>query len=211
MNISRWIYFPLIYTIIYVSWMLIGYFILGIPVDSFLGLFWLVWGAVTAFAILFFSNREARKLSDGKDERVFDVRQKRNLVLLANYDESFRMCRDAVLALRSGKIVSEDFQSREITGTNRLKKWIGNKNRIQIRLNPLNDNLTEIEINVRPALRTVLVSDGQSWKTAEEICAYLKEKDAERNKKILADSVSIMEDVYVKPFRKEKNEAPTKQ
>jgi hypothetical protein len=34
----------------------------------------------------------------------------------------------------------------------------------------------------------------------------MKERDAELNQRVLADSISIMEDVYVKPFQKEKVE-----
>lgn len=203
MKISRWIYFPLIYTILYISLLILLFSIFGLPFDSFLIWVWLIYGVLMGFLFLYISNRKAKKLSKNGDERVFDVRQNRNLILLLDYERAFNLCREAILALKKGKIKSEDFQEGEIKGVSRLK-WDIPKQKIEIRLKKINDNLTEVELFVRPGWKTIMVSSGYSWRGAEDICSYLKEKDTELNKKVLVDSAQILDDVYVKPFQKEK-------
>jgi hypothetical protein len=205
MKISRWIYVPLATSLTYAFFMsIVGWIFDGhLRFGKFV--YWLLSGALIGFVGQYLSNRKAKKVSGNKDERAFDVYQNRSLVLLTSYKKAFDLCREAVLGLKRGKIKSEDFQNGAIAGKVALN-WDTWGEIIDIDLRKINENLTEIEISVSPALRTMLASHGRSWKIAEDICLYLKEKDAELNKKVLADSVSIMEDVYIKPFQKEKIE-----
>ena len=206
MKISRWIYFPLIYTLFYISWMMIGFFLLDMTLISFNFAIWLLNGLVTSFLILYFSYRSAKKLSNNSDdERIHHVRQNRQLIVLIGFEKAFKLCREAILSLRKGTIKEESFESGEIKASCRLR-WDMAGNKIEVRLKRINENLTEIEVNILPPWKTVVADSGHSWKIAEDICDYIKQKDAEYNKNVLADSVSIMEDVYVKPFQKEKIE-----
>ena len=83
-------------------------------------------------------------------------------------------------------------------------KWHTFGDIITIDLKKINENLTEVKIRTRPIPRTILSGTGHSWKYVEDICNYLKERDAEINKKVLVDSAALLDAVYVKPFQKEK-------
>ncbi|HVE59362.1 MAG TPA: hypothetical protein VNB22_21310, partial [Pyrinomonadaceae bacterium] len=118
------------------------------------------------------------------------------------------LCRNAILSLERAKIKAEDFQKGTINAVNGSgwKIFWGTIfwGTIDFNLLKINENLTEIEFSICPVIKTAIISDGRSWEIAEDICDYIKDKDAEINKRVLADSVGIMEDIYVKPFRKEK-------
>jgi hypothetical protein len=154
--------------------------------------------------------KRSRTVSKDKDKRAFDVRQRRTLVVLVNYEKAFELCREALLSLERGKIKTKDLQNGTIHGVNALdwKTFWKNKfwGTIDFNLKKINENLTEIEISIDPMMQTMIVSNGQSWKIAEDLCDYLREKDAEINQKVLVDSTMILEDIYVKPFHKEKVE-----
>ena len=206
MKINRWIFFPLIHVIFIVSLTILLFYLFGLKFNSVLLLVWLLYALLMAFLMLYFTDRKARKTSKFNDSRVFEIRQYRALPLLLDKEKTFNLCREAMLSQKNIKILKESFINGEIKGINRSIKenFIGEQ--IDIHLTKLNDNLTEVEVFVRPAWKTVIVSRGQTWKIAEEICKYLNEKDAEINKKVLADSAVILDDVYVKPFQKEKVE-----
>jgi hypothetical protein len=206
MKISRWIYFPLIYTLIYVSLMCIFFLILGEPLLSFQFGLWLLNGLLISFVLLYFSYRKAKKLSNNTDdERIHHVRQNRELVVLLDYEKAFNLCREAILSLRKGKIKSANPETGELKASCKLR-WDLPRHKIEFNLKKINENLTEIELHVFPPWKTVVVSSGHSWKIAEDLTTYLKEKDTELNKKVLTDSADLLEDVYVKPFQKEKIE-----
>lgn len=202
MKINRWILVPLIFAIFYTLWMLI----LGQGVGWRSALFLLVSGAVMGLLIQYISYTTARRVSKDKDARAYDVYQTRNLVVLTDYETAFNFCREAVsFSLTRGKIKDEDFQNGKLKAVNRIglgSYWAT----IDFNLKKINENLTEIEFFISPVIKTQMVSDGKSWLIAESIYDYIKQKDTEINKKVLADSVSIMEDVYVKPFQKKKVE-----
>jgi hypothetical protein len=203
MKISRWIYFPLLYTVLYFSMMFLFFIVLGEPLLSFQFGLWLFNGLLVSFMLLFFSYRKAKKLSNNAaDERIHHVRQNRELVVLLDFEKAFSLCREAVLALRKGKIKSENPAAGELKASCRVR-WDVPRHKIEFKLKKINENLTEIELRVLPPWKTVVVSSGYSWKIAEDLIKDLREKDAELNKKVLTDSAELLADVYVNPFQKE--------
>ena len=199
MKISRWIYFPLIFIAAYV----LPRFFFDERISATGLLIWTIAGAVAGFVTLLWGDARARKLTGKNGEEIYNVRQKRNLTLLLNYDKAFEICMEAVRSLNPAKIKEESLENGIIKFRTPLK-WDTFGHIITINLKKLNETLTEVEITTRPIPRTVVAGGGHSWKYAEELSNFMKEKDAEINRKILADSVGIMEDVYVKPFQKEK-------
>jgi hypothetical protein len=201
MKISRWIYLPLI--------LIAAYILPRLLVDGKISatelLIWTIFGAVAGFITLFWGDVRARRLTGKDNEEVYKVRQERNLTLLLNYEKAFEVCMEAVRSLTPAKIKEESLENGIIKFRTPLK-WDTFGHIITINLKKLNETLTEVEITTRPIPRTVLAGGGYSWKYAEDLSTYMKEKDAEINKKVLADSVGIMEDIYVKPFQKEKVE-----
>lgn len=202
MKTSRWIYVPLVVGVSYAFLMALAGLIFDMPFTFGQFLYWLVGGIFMGFIFQFLSDQKAKKVSKNKDQKAFDVYQNRVLTLLCNYEKSLALCREAVLNLKSAKITGEDFQNKKIKAMVGMN-WNTWGEVIEINLKEIGENLTEIEINVSPRLKSMLVSYGRSWEIAEDISEYLKTKDAEINKKVLTDSVVILEEVYVKPFQKQ--------
>jgi hypothetical protein len=201
MKISRWIYFPLIFIAAYV----LPRLLFDGKISATGLLIWTIAGFLAGFITLVWSHYKAKKVTGEDNEEIHAVRQKRNLTLLLNYEKAFEVCRAAVDSIHPAKIKEESPEKGVIKFRTPLK-WDTFGHIITINLKKLNESLTEVEIRTRPIPRTVLVGSGHSWKYVEDLTTYMKEKDAEINKKVLADSVSMMEDVYVKPFQKEKVE-----
>lgn len=197
----RWILIPSIF--------ILGYVLPRLLFDKQISatglLIWTIAGFVAGAMSILWGDARARKLTGTDNPEVFEVRQKRNFTLLLNYKKAFDVALEAVQSLSPAKIKEENLEAGIIKFRTRLK-WDTFGHIITINLKKLNESLTEVEITTQPIPRTVLAGSGYSWKYVEELSSFMKEKDAELNKKVLADSVGIMEDVYVKPFQKEKVE-----
>lgn len=197
MKINRWILFPLIIIVAYA----LPRIIFG---DSdFNVIFWTVWGAIFGFGSLYWSDRRARKVTGRDSEEIYEVRQRRDVTVLLDYRKAFEIVMEAVASLNPAKIKIEDFENGIIQFRTRMT-WHSWGNIVTINLKKLNDNLTEIAVATRPIPRTAVIGSGESWRCVEDICLYLTEKDAEINRKVLAGSSSILDEIYVKPFQKEK-------
>ena len=200
MKINRWILVPLILGL--ATGLMLVILQNGDWFNQFM--FGFVFGVFEGLIFQWWSERRRKKImKDGMDED-FSVKQKRDLVVLANFETAFDLCRETISEI-GAKIKTEDAANQIIkakTGMN----FHSFGTDIDFKLKPINENLTEIEIVSRPTVRTTLVDYGESYKMIENIVENLKNKDSELNRRILADSVSIMEDVYVKPFQKEKVE-----
>lgn len=200
MKINRWIFVPLILGLSTgLTFVLLqnGYWF-----NQFL--FGFVLGVFEGLIIQLWSEFRTRKLAKSNNAEDYSVRQKRELVLLVNFETAFDLCRQAV-SDAAAKIKSEDRANKIIKAKSRMNFHSFGTD-INFKLKPINENLTEIEILTRPCVKTTIVDYGESYKMIEKLTEILKDKDAELNRRILADSVGIMEDVYVKPFQKEKVE-----
>jgi hypothetical protein len=200
MKINRWILVPLILglstALMFVILQNGDWFynsLIGFAIGVVEGLIFQLWAEI-----------RTRKLSKSKNAEDYSVQQKREVVVLTNFEAALDLCRQTISDL-GAKIKSEKPAERIIKAKTRMN-FHSFGTAITFNLKPINENLTEIEIQTRPSIRTTIVDYGESYKTIEKIVETLKEKDAEMNRHILADSVSIMEDVYVKPFQKEKIE-----
>lgn len=198
MRISRWIYIPLLSIAIYV--------LVQLLVDGWADtndlLYFTISGAIVGFLTLYLNDAMVRLICGTNDKEIYKVRQKRNLTLLLKYEKAFECCLEAVVHLNPRKIQKEDLESGIIRF--RTTNWCSYDDIITINLKKINATLTEVEIQTRPAPRGVCVASGYSWKNVEDICNHLKERDAEINKKVLVESARILDEVYVKPFQKEK-------
>lgn len=199
MKISRWIYFPLYFIVAYV----LMHFLFDKSISANWLLYYAISGALIGFGTMLWNDAIARRVCETNDEEIYKVRQKRNLTLLLSYEKAFECCMEAVNAINPTKIKEENLESGVIKIRTPLK-WDTFGHIITINLKKINENLTEVKIRTRPIPRTIISASGYSWKYVEEICDYLKERDAEINKKLLVESAQILDDVYVKPFQKEK-------
>jgi hypothetical protein len=198
MKINRWILVPLVLGL--ATGLMLVILQNGYWFNQFL--FGFVLGVIEGLIIQLWSELRTRKLAKSSNAEDYSVKQKRDLVMLVNFETAFDLCRQAIFDA-GAKIKSEDPKGKIIKAKSRINFHSFGTD-IAFNLKPLNENLTEIQIVTRPTVRTTIVDYGESYKLIENLTEILKDKDAELNRRILADSVSIMEDVYIKPFQKEK-------
>ena len=124
-------------------------------------------------------------------------------MILLSYEKAFELCREAIESINPSKIKIEDQENGVFEIRTRMN-WESFGTIVRLNLIKIGENITEVRISTRPIPRTVLVDYGEGWKYSEHIVNYLKEKDAVINKKVLAQSVEVLDDVYVKPLQQEK-------
>jgi hypothetical protein len=199
MRINRWIFVPLIFALsmgILFAWMDSNYWLGGL-------LYGFTLGAIEGLIIQLWSEYRTKSISRTKEEKDFSILQKRNIVLLLNLADAFNVCEESIEQLGNARIKYENRDDRFIKAKTKIN-FHSFGTEIKVNLTPLNDSLTEVEISTRPSLRTIVVDYGESLNVIEKMSSFLKEKDAEINKKILIGSVEILNEIYVKPSRKEK-------
>lgn len=204
MKINRWISLPLYFAVtLSLLSAPLAYFLLGevVTFEAILGFFAL--GAFSGFFVQLWSDLRARSLSGKNSEEIYEVSQKRAINLLLSYERSFEFCREALNSLNSAEIKREDLENGVIAARTGMSIYsFGQK--IKLNLKKVNENLTEVEVLTRPAWEIVKVDYGESWKYAEDICNYLKEKNTVTNQNVLVESGDLLNEVYVRPFQKEK-------
>ena len=197
MKRSIWIYFPLIITLFYV----LPGILLGDSSSSIL--FWLIYGAAVGFGTLIWTKYRAKKVTGNDKPEIYEPRQKRIFTVLLGYKKAFEVCRQAVDSLNPAQIKVENF-SDGVLKFRTPYNWQTFGHNVTVNLKKLNENLTEIEISTVPIPRTVLVSSGYSWKVVEDFCSFVNVEDTTVNQKLLIESVTLLDDVYIKPFQKKK-------
>lgn len=204
MKINRWISLPLYFTISYPLLMSISGLIFGMPFDLTTIIGWGVGGFLMAVILQLWGDLRTRKFSENKDEKDFSVIQNRKLTLLMKKEAAFDLCMDSIADV-SAKVVNKNIEKGFIKAKTKMN-FHSFGTEITFNLSQIADNLTEVEVQTRPSVKTTMVDYGESLRIIQEINQNLKEKDAEINKKVLADSTSILDEIYVKPFQKEKVE-----
>ena len=204
MKINRWISLPLNCAVSYALLMSASAWLFDMPFSSRSFIGWLIGGALIGGTIQLLGDLGVRKLSKNNAEKDFSVIQNRKIVLLLKLNAAFDLCKDS-LAERKVKSITETKENDFIKATTKMN-FNSFGTQIEFNLNQIAENLTEVEIQTRPSVKSTMVDYGESLRIIEEITHYLKEKDAEINKKVLVDSTEVLEDVYVKPFQTEKVE-----
>ena len=199
MKRSIWIYFPLIIILSYV----LPRFLFGGSSVSIL--FWLIYGAAVGFGTLIWIKYKAKKITGTDTPEIYEPRQKRTITVLLGYKKAFEVCRQAVDSLNPARIKVENFYDGILKFRTHFH-WYSFGHNVTVKLKKLNENLTEIEISTLPIPRTILIDSGYSWKVVEDFCSFVNVEDTAVNQKLLIESVTLLDDVYVKPFQKKKVE-----
>lgn len=202
MKNSRWIAFPLIYSVIYIFifisyYLFVGRFSYSLVFEGF------ILGVFTAFLQQYFCYKDARAISD--DVRVFDHYQNRNFTVLLDYEKAFSLCKEVLNFWEKHEIIDEDTEKGVIISKIRYsKKWYErNSEEVRFKVKKINEDFSEIDISLGKKWRNIAISSGYTWWLAEGISDYIKTKDAEINKKVIADSALILDEIYAKPFQKQ--------
>ena len=201
MKISRYISVPLVCAVIFSS--VFYLFIPGIQFEALLICAFFSW--LMALVLLLFSDYKIRQLSQDSNLNDYEPQQHRKFTMLLSLEKAFELCIESVSILNGAKIKAESFQNGEIVIRTK-STWVTYGNRVVYKLNKINENLTEVNLSSFPVPITAQADYGRGWKIVEDLSQFLREKDAEINRKVLVESAAILDNVYVKPFQKEKVE-----
>ena len=166
MKINRYIYIPFLTGAWFV---LFNYLLLGTSPGHTLWNF--ISFALFGFGILFYNDYRVKKITAESSEEAYSVRQKRNIIVFANYEKTFDLCLKSIDVLQKAKIKSENKSEGALkiqTGLN----WHSFGNKITYELKKITDYTTEIQLNVDPLLRTTLVDYGESFRLVETLEKY---------------------------------------
>ncbi|HEX8639141.1 MAG TPA: hypothetical protein VF692_13820 [Pyrinomonadaceae bacterium] len=190
MKISRYIYIPF-YT--GATFALGNYLLLRTPLDQTLWNF--VVFAVFGFAMLFYNDYKARKLSGESNGDAYKARQKRTVLIFANYDKAFDSCLDSISVLQKPKIKQKN-KSEGIIEIKTGMNWNTFGNKVAYKLKKLTDVSTEVELNIEPFVRTVLIDNGESFKRVNAINEFLDDINKDINRKSVEAKKSATTEFY---------------
>lgn len=171
MNISRWIYVPLLSALAFAGGIWILFWLAGVTLGFEAIAVWLLAGALLGFLLHGDNARRAHALAAG--EAFHELEQRRTVALPAEFRTAFECCRAAVAAVGPAEIVFADAAGGEILA--RTSRGLdANPDEIRFTLKSVTDILTEVEIRVRPTLKTLLVGNGESWLIAENLARSVR-------------------------------------
>jgi hypothetical protein len=117
--------------------------------------------------------------------------------------KTFELCKEAVSSLKRGKIKIVNPENGIIKAKTGINLWSFGDS-INIKIAEITEHSSEVEIFVRPIVRTVLISNGESWKIAEQISDHLKNANLEIIQKQLNVRAQEKVDFSAKPSAKDK-------
>lgn len=201
MKINRYIYVPLICGILFG---LLPFLMSG--GDFFEMLFGFVLGSLMGLGLQVYSDYKVRQVAPKADAEAFKIRQKRNLVLFADYERAFDICLESAGVLRRAKVKRQD-KTRGIIEVKIAMNWNVSGEKITYRLKKLTAATTEIELQSAPVPATVLLDYGEGWKALKDVCAFLQDKNDELNRKYLSAKKTDSAEIHTDLFQKEKTGA----
>lgn len=192
MKISRYIYIPF-YT--GASFALFNYLLLGTPLDQTLWNFILF--AVFGFAMLFYNDYKARKLSGESIGDAYKARQERTVLIFAAYEKAFNSCLDSISVLQKPKIKQKN-KSEGIIEIKTGMNWNTFGNKVTYKLRKLTDISTEVELSIEPLVKTTLIDYGESFKLVSAINEFLDNINKDINRNSIEAKESIPAEFYSK-------------
>lgn len=133
-------------------------------------------------------------------QTALDPRQKRSLTLMQDRGPALETCRAAVESLSNLKLRRVDADLNRITMRSKAN-WNSWGSRFTIELREVADHLTEVTIETKPLLPTVLVDAGEAWKTIDQIVSEIKKLDSQPSKEALNDGAEMLLDVTMRPIK----------
>ena len=116
--------------------------------------------------------KAVRKISKDKSNEVLGVEHIREIDLALPYNKAFQRSLLSVPLLRGGKIIEKCAESGKIIAASG-RYWFGNK--VSIRLNKINEELTRIIIKSKPEFFFPSIDNGQNLLNVVTISKFLEE------------------------------------
>ena len=135
---------------------------------------------------LIFGTLQHQSFRGKKADAERSVKQSRNIELDLPIDEAFNLCLEAYTQLRRAVIRKIDRESHTIeirTGIN----WLTYGEIITLHLSPIDLHTTEVVVNSRPRIKSVMIDYGRNLQNVNLIMLHLREQ-------IASDHLALEED-----------------
>jgi hypothetical protein len=129
-----------------------------------------------------------------------EPRQKRSLMLMQEMGQALETCRSAVESLPNLKLREVDPVSNTIKMKSKVN-WVSWGSRFTIQTHEVAEYLTEVTIETRPLLPTVLIDSGEAWKTIDQIVGAIRKLDSQPSTTSLKDGAEILQDLTSRPIK----------
>jgi hypothetical protein len=105
--------------------------------------------------------------------QVDSVNLLQKTVLGAARDEAFQLCRKAITYVDNARLFEDNASNMSLRARTGFSMSSFGEH-IEIRLNPIGDRFTEVEIRSRPSIRTTLLDNGKNLSNITNICVSLR-------------------------------------
>ena len=130
-------------------------------------------GWANSASLRYLHKRSIRNFNYPNKERVNDIHQKRELVVLCKYDELFDSCIQAINGLKGGKIKTESKSGFYIYATT-SSSWKTFGDVIEANFTKLDEDNITLTITSRPKFKSTAIDYGKNYENIEKICEYLR-------------------------------------
>ena len=163
----------------------------------------IVFGLIFGFLVQTLNWLRVRDKFGEVGQEVTDTHQMRALTLMQDKSRALETCKLAIESLPDLKLRSVVPELSGLKARSKMKRvawgftW---GNLISVRLVEVAEHLTEINIESKPLMPTVLVDSGEAWTTTEQLVAEIKKLDSQPSKEALNDGVEMLQDLTMRPI-----------
>jgi hypothetical protein len=198
---NNWIRVPFIAALAWIGAQLLFNIISPLPLHLWRLIFI---GLLFGFSLQTLNWLRARKKFGKVGQEVTETRHKRNFMLMQDRSSAIETCRRAIQSLPDLKLRSVDAGSGIINVRSKIKRvgWGGFTwgNLISIKLVEVGEQLTEINMESKPFMPTVLIDSGEAWATIERLVAAIKDLDSQPPAAALNDGAEMIHELTNRPI-----------
>lgn len=192
MKISRYIKFPLIFSIVFgiyfgilsSQWNLAGWFLST------------VFAVLCGFGLQFYSDYKVRQIKPDATEQDFEVKQNRTFIIFYDYEKAFDLCLESLNFVERAAVKFTEPANgviRAKTGIN----WRTFGANIDFKISKLTDHSSQIEVSASPFIPTTLISYGDEIKIISQISDFFERKNDEKNLGLLVEKrENTIDEIY---------------
>jgi hypothetical protein len=129
-----------------------------------------------------------------------EPRQKRSLMLMQDIGKALDTCKVAIESMPRLKLRDVDPVLKRVMLRSKAN-WVSWGGRFTIQVYEVAPHLTEVVIEAKPLLPTVLIDSGEAWKTIDQIVAEIKTLDLLPTKEALNDGAEMLQDLTMRPIK----------
>ena len=162
----------------------------------------IILGLVFGFSIQIFNWLRVRDRFGKAEQQFSSPRQKRALMLMQDKVRALVTCEKAIESMPKLRLRSVNAELGKIVARSKIRRvawgftW---GESMSVDIIELGEHLTEVRIESRPTVRTVLVDGGESWTNIEQLVSEIKKLDVDPSRAVLNDGAELLQDLTTRP------------